>query len=420
MYLNGLSIKLRCLKCFSSFSTDPLLFLCPKCRLPLEVKIRFSGGIDWASIRGRPLGVWRYRELLPLPKGAEVVTMGEGGTPLIKSVGIAREYGVTNLHFKFEGSNPTGSFKDRGMTLAVSLAKYLGFKAVVVASTGNTSASAAAYARRAGLKCVVVLPKGKVAKGKLAQAILYGADIVEVEGAFDVALEAVIESVMELGTAYPLNSFNPWRLEGQKTIAYEIYDQLGFIPDNVVVPVGNAGNISAIWKGFKELRELGVVSKLPRMYGVQAKGASPLVKLWGRGGESLIPEESPETVATAIRIGKPINWLKALRAVNESGGAFVSVTDEEILQAQRELARLDGLATEPAGAASVAGVKKLINQGFIERDEVTVAVITGHGLKDPDSMASCSVRVITTSSLDEAVSTIMKLCGGGQHGGTEG
>ena len=412
MYMNCLSVKLRCLKCFSSYDPSPLRFLCPKCGLPLEVKIRLSKKVDWSSIRAHPLGVWRYRELLPLPKDAEIITMGEGGTPLIKSVGIARKYGLSNLYFKFEGSNPTGSFKDRGMTLAVSLAKYLGFKAVVVASTGNTSASAAAYARRAGLKCIVVLPKGKVAKGKLAQVILYGADIVEVEGPFDVALEAVMESVVKLGSAYPLNSFNPWRLEGRKTIAYEIYDQLGFIPDNVVVPVGNAGNISAIWKGFKELKEFGVVNKLPVMYGIQAEGASPLVKLWSSGGEELSPEESPETVATAIRIGKPVNWLKALRAVRESGGAFMAVSDEEIINAQEELARLDGLAAEPAGAASVAGVKKLVDYGLISKDEVTVAVVTGHGLKDPESMSSCDVRVITTSTLDEAVSAVMRLCRG--------
>ncbi len=410
--INGLSVKLRCLKCFNSYDPSPLLFLCPKCGLPLEVRIRLSRDIDWSSIRARPLSVWRYRELLPLPKDAKIITMGEGGTPLIKSVGIARKYGLSNLYFKFEGSNPTGSFKDRGMTLAVSLAKYLRFNAVVVASTGNTSASAAAYARRAGLKCIVVLPKGKVARGKLAQAILYGADIVEVEGPFDVALEAVMESVIKLGSAYPLNSFNPWRLEGQKTIAYEIYDQLGFIPDNVVVPVGNAGNISAIWKGFKELKELGIVNKLPVMYGIQAEGASPLVKLWSSGGEELRPEESPETVATAIRIGKPVNWLKALRAVRESGGAFIAVSDEEIINAQRELARLDGLAAEPAGAASVAGVRKLIDHGLISKDEVTVAVVTGHGLKDPESMSSCNVRVITASTLDEAVSAVVRLCRG--------
>jgi threonine synthase len=284
----------------------------------LEVAMPSKTSFDWEVARRRRFGVWRYRELLPLRDDIEPVTMYEGGTPLIK---MGRTVNG-NVYVKFEGANPTGSFKDRGMTIGVTIAKYLGVRGVIVASTGNTAASAAAYAARAGLECVVVLPEGKVAKGKLAQALLHGAKVVEVEGVFDQAIEHVLTEVVLKGRRdlYPLNSYNPWRLEGQKTIAFEIVDELGEAPDIVIVPVGNAGNISAIWKGFKEMYMHGLVKKLPRMIGVQAEGAAPLVKTWQLRSSKLIAVENPTTVASAIRIGKPVNWLKALKAVEESKG----------------------------------------------------------------------------------------------------
>lgn len=313
--------------------------------------------------------------MLPLKSG---VTMGEGRTPLIESR-LKR-----NLWIKFDGANPTGSFKDRGMALGVTVARESGANKVIVASTGNTAASAAAYAARAGMRAYVVLPKGNVARGKLVQAALHGAEILVVDGFFDKALDLV----MEYGTkyAYPLNSFNPWRLEGQKTTAFEIYEDLG-CPDNVVVPVGNAGNIYAIWKGFKELNMLGLCPKLPRMIGVQASGAAPLARAWREGLRVPLFVERPSTVASAIRIGKPVNWMKAFIAVQESGGMFVEVDDGEILRAQALLARNDGIGAELAGAASVAGALSLDLPG------TTVAVVTGHALKDPDVVEVKTVQV---------------------------
>lgn len=322
-------------------------------------------GKYWAP-KGR--GLWRYATMLPLRDG---VSLGEGQTPLVKSNLDG------HLYVKFEGANPTGSFKDRGMALGVTVAKESGASKVVVASTGNTAASAAAYAARAGLKCYVVLPRGNVARGKLMQAALHGAELLMVSGLFDKALEYVVTH----GTryAYPLNSFNPWRLEGQKTLAFEVYEELG-CPDYVVVPVGNAGNIAAIWKGFKELGELGLCKKLPKMVGVQAEGAAPLANAWQRGLKEPLFIDEPETVATAIKIGKPINWPKAMAAVRESGGFFIAVSDGEILKAQRLLASKDGIGAEPAGAASVAAALKLKLNGTV------VAVVTGHALKDPDAV----------------------------------
>ena len=334
----------------------------------------------WAP-RGR--GVWRYASMLPLIDG---VSLGEGQTPLVKSSLNG------GLYIKFEGANPTGSFKDRGMALGVTVAKESGASKVVVASTGNTAASAAAYAARAGLKCYVVLPRGNVARGKLMQASLHGAELVMVNGLFDKALEYVIT----YGTkyAYPLNSFNPWRLEGQKTLAFEVFEELG-CPDYVVVPVGNAGNISAIWKGFKELAELGLCRKLPKMIGVQAEGAAPLAKAWERGSATPSFIDEPETVATAIKIGKPINWPKAMATVKESSGFFIAVSDGEILKAQKLLASRDGIGAEPAGAASVAAALKLRLSGTV------VAVVTGHALKDPDAVEISAKEVRNADELVE-------------------
>jgi threonine synthase len=294
--------------------------------------------------------------------------------------------GVRRLMVKNEGENPTGSFKDRGMTVGITKALELGKGWVACASTGNTSASLAAYAARAGMRCTVLVPKGGVAYGKMAQAIAHGAEIVEVEGNFDRALGLVIELAAKTPELYLMNSVNPYRLEGQKTLALEVFDQLGGrAPDCVVVPVGNAGNISAIWKGFRELEALGLLKPpLPRMIGIQAEGAAPIAKAFKSGSSSIDPIERPATVATAIRIGKPASWKKALRAVRESGGLMEEVSDEEILSAQRALASKEGIFAEPASASSIAGLMKLRESGEISGDEVVVCVVTGHGLKDPD------------------------------------
>lgn len=378
-------VKLRCIACNYTADADPWLFLCPKCNNLMEVVMPSTTSFDWSTARKRRFGVWRYRELLPLSSDVEPVTMCEGGTPLIRISRVTSR----NVFVKFEGGNPTGSFKDRGMTVGITIAKSLGVEGVIVASTGNTAASAAAYSARAGLQCVIVLPRGGVARGKLAQALLHGAKIIEVDGVFDDALEEVFTEVVLSGkkNLYPLNSYNPWRLEGQKTLAFEVVDELGEPPDYVFVPVGNAGNISAIWKGFKELYNYGLISRLPKMIGVQAEGAAPLAKTWASKSYSLMVVEKPVTVASAIRIGKPVNWLKALKAVDESKGTFITVSDEEIIKSMRDLAVYEGIGVEPASAASLAGYRKALESGVIDRDGVAVLVATGHALKDPDTVS---------------------------------
>jgi threonine synthase len=375
-------VRLRCVTCGSLFPPNPRFFTCRSCGGLLEVVTPVDSGFEWGRVRARRFGVWRYRELLPLAEWVNPVSLGEGGTPLVRVDRAADPH----VFVKFEGSNPTGSFKDRGMTVGVTIAKGLGVEGVVVASTGNTAASAAAYAARAGLRCLVYLPRGGVARGKLAQALLHGAEVVEVDGFFDDALELVLEEYVERSYSklYPLNSVNPWRLEGQKTLAFELVDELGNTPDVVVVPVGNAGNISAIWKGFRELRDLGVISGTPRMIGVQATGAAPLAKTWSTGSRELQVVEEPRTIASAIRIGRPVNWVKALKAVEESRGALLTVLDEEILEAIKMLARLEGLGVEPSSAASLAGYLKALEEGLVDRGETVVLVATGHALKDPD------------------------------------
>jgi threonine synthase len=320
----------------------------------------------------------RYRDLLAEGDEAFPLTLGEGATPLIHARRLGRELGLENLHLKFEGTNPTGSFKDRGMVLAVNRAVSRGARAVVCASTGNTSASAAAYAAAAGLPCHVVLPAGKVARGKLAQALAAGARLVMVDGNFDDALNAV-RRLGDDGAAVVVNSINPDRLAGQQTAAWEIVDSLGRAPDALALPVGNAGNITAYWAGFRRYAGSRGTA-LPRMLGFQAAGAAPIVR-----GE---PVEAPETVATAIRIGNPASWEGAVAARDESGGSIESVTDDEILAAQRDVIRLEGVFCEPASAAGVAGVRRLAAEGRIGADEMVVCVLTGHGLKDPDAVTA--------------------------------
>jgi threonine synthase len=312
--------------------------------------------------------------------------MGEGSTPLVELPWASRAVGA-RVYAKLESLNPTGSFKDRGMTVAVSIAKAAGARVTLAASTGNTAASMAAYSSRAGLRPVVILPRGSVARGKLLQALAHGALVVEVDGSFDDAMEAALR-LSSTGVAYPLNSFNPYRLEGQKTIAFELLEDLPEPPDYVFVPVGNSGNIAAIWKGFREAGLLGLPRAYPRMVGVQAEGAAPLANAWERGLEEPQPVRRPETVASAIRIGRPVNWPKAMRAVRESRGFFVKVSDEEIMKAAATLAREEGLEAEPAGAAAYAGLLKAARAGLLERGSTIVVVITGHGLKDPDALSS--------------------------------
>jgi threonine synthase len=326
-----------------------------------------------------------YRDRLPVSDATPVVTLQEGGTPLVRSESLSAETGC-EVHLKFEGANPTGSFKDRGMTVAVSGALEEGAEGVVCASTGNTSASASAYAAKAGLPCAVVIPRGKVAPGKLAQTTVHGARIVEVEANFDAAFAVVLE-LAEGYRAALVNSVNPDRIQGQKTLAFEVCDVLGRAPDLHLVPVGNAGNITSHWLGYREYAADEVIQGLPRMVGFQAEGAAPLVI-----GH---PVEQPDTVATAIRIGNPASWEGAIAAARDSGGEIRAVSDEEILAAQRRIARRDGLFAEPASAASVAGLLRLHAEGRLPAGSVVVCVLTGHGLKDPAwGLASAEPSVV--------------------------
>ena len=318
-----------------------------------------------------------YRDRLPVTDATPVVTLLEGGTPLLRSEPLSQETGCA-VFLKYEGANPTGSFKDRGMTLAISKALEEGAKAVVCASTGNTSASAAAYAGQAGLRCGVLIPKGGVATGKLAQTLIAGARVLEIEGSFDLAL-SVTRELADRSSVALVNSVNPYRLEGQKTLAFEVCDALGRGPDVHCVPVGNAGNITSHWMGYREEREGAAIAHLPQMFGFQAEGAAPIVR-----GEVV---EDPKTVASAIRIGNPASWARAVEAAEESAGEIMAVTDEEILGAYDRIAR-EGLFCEPASAASVAGMLMLSRMGRLERGATVVCVLTGHGLKDPERAAA--------------------------------
>ncbi len=324
----------------------------------------------------RPRLVERYREFLPVTDATPVVSLGEGATPLVHARRLGASIGIPNLHLKIEGQNPSGSFKDRGMVVAVAKALESGAGSVICASTGNTSASAAAYAAAAGLECIVVLPAGKIAVGKLLQALVFGARVISVSGNFDDALN-VVRALSEQDD-HPItlvNSVNPYRLEGQKTAAFEVCDDLGRAPDILAIPVGNAGNISAYWRGFREYRDAGRVAGVPRMWGFQAAGAAPLV-----AGH---PIEHPETIATAIRIGNPASWGLAIAARDDSGGRISAVSDEQILHSHRELSRLEGVFCEPSSAASVAGVIQAARDGQVDPEALVVCVLTGNGLKDP-------------------------------------
>jgi threonine synthase len=317
-----------------------------------------------------------YRDRLPVEDDWTPITLLEGGTPLIHAERLSEQAGCT-VHLKVEGLNPTGSFKDRGMTVAVTEAVSRGQKAVLCASTGNTSASAAAYAARAGITCAVLVPQGKIAMGKLAQAVMHGAKIIQVDGNFDDCLELARKMTADFPTISLVNSVNPFRIEGQKTAAFEIVDVLGTAPDVHALPVGNAGNITAYWKGYTEYHRDGLSDRLPRMLGTQAAGAAPLVL----GA----PVKEPETIATAIRIGSPASWTSAVEAQQKSNGRFLAATDEEILAAYHLVASAEGVFVEPASAASIAGLLKSIEDGWVARGSTVVCTVTGNGLKDPDT-----------------------------------
>jgi threonine synthase len=339
-----------------------------------------------------------YKDYLPVSENTPMLTLNEGNTPLIRLDKLSRDWGI-DLYVKTEGANPTGSFKDRGMVMAVAKAKEEGSDAIICASTGNTSAAAAAYAARAGMRCVVVIPEGKIAMGKLAQAVMYGAEVVSIEGNFDQAL-AMVRKISETEPFTLVNSVNPYRLEGQKTAAFEICDQLGSAPDILALPVGNAGNISAYWKGFKEYNEERGTG-LPRMHGVQAEGAAAIVhnRVF----------ESPETIATAIRIGNPASWHLANAALSESNGKIDEVSDEEILCMYRKLASTEGIFAEPASCASLAGVYKQLRNGEIPHKTKVVAILTGNGLKDPNTAIECSpVKPVLLPNDEKAVADHIK------------
>jgi len=331
-----------------------------------------------------------FREYLPVSDTTPVVTLNEGNTPLIKAENLAKKIGVdAEIYLKFEGCNPTGSFKDRGMTMAVTKAKEAGSGAIICASTGNTSASAAAYGAKAGLRTFVLIPDGYIALGKLSQAMMYGAEIIAIQGNFDEALELV----RKIADEYPItlvNSVNPYRIEGQKTGAFEIINALGQAPDYHFIPVGNAGNITAYWKGYKEWYNLGKISALPKMMGFEAEGAAAIVK-----GERIM---KPETLATAIRIGNPASWKQAEAARDESNGMINYVTDDEIVQAYKLLASSEGVLAEPASAASVAGLIKVKDQ--IKEGSKIVCILTGNGLKDPDNAIKYSNADVKKTTSD--------------------
>lgn len=381
-------LSLKCIDCGLEHSIQEGVIICCRCGGLLDITYDYNVVLTEMEKTGwerRPLGVWRYEELLPILKPKFRVTMGEGGTRLIRCRRLGEDLGLRNLYIKLEGGNPTGSFKDRGMTVGVTKAVEFGARILVCASTGNTAASLAAYSARAGLRCLVLLPKGKVALGKLAQASMHGAMVIAVKAGFDEALD-LVRRLAEKPGYYLLNSINPYRLEGQKTAAYEIYEQLGRMPDWLIIPVGNAGNISAYWKGFGELNLLGMAESLPHMVGVQAEGAKPIVEAFKKKSSKIEPFSQAETAATAIRIGNPVNWKRALNAIYDSSGLAESVSDDEILRAQRLLASKEGLFVEPASAAPLAYLIKTGGESaLIDRDEVVVCVATGHGLKDPEA-----------------------------------
>lgn len=348
-------------------------------------------------------GLWQglireFRDFLPEIKEEAIVTLKEGNTPLIEAKNLKDVVGDIRLLLKYEGLNPTGSFKDRGMTFAVSKAKEAGSDAVMCASTGNTSASASAYAVSAGMKAYVLIPEGKIAKGKLSQSMMHGAKVIEIRGSFDDALEIVQEITKKLPITM-VNSLNPYRIEGQKTAAFEVCEHLGHAPTYHFIPVGNAGNITAYWKGYKQYHEKNMIGNLPKMMGFQAEGAAPIVR-----GKVI---KDPETIATAIRIGNPASWKDAEKARDESGGKIDMVTDTEIIEAYKLLASREGIFCEPASAASFAGLIKMKKEEIISDGDTIVCTLTGHGLKDPDTaLSSCKATTVVDANVNEIIKVL--------------
>lgn len=403
--------------CGARYHINERLYVCPRCGGLLDVEIEREGLKSagelrdvWRARRASDeardrSGVWRFRELLPFASDANAVTLAEGNTPLYDAPRAADYCKLDALRLKHQGCNPTGSFKDTGMTAAVTQGVVLGARTFVCASTGNTAASLAAYAARARLLCAILVPRGQVSHAKLAQSLDYGARVLELEGNFDDAMRAVRE-LAEDESVYLVNSINPFRIEGQKTVAFELAEQLSWrVPEHVVVPGGNLGNSSALGKGFRELLDLGLIERLPRLSVVQAEGAAPFARMFARRAdgeraahddgraatevERVTPEDSfravehPRTLATAIKIGAPVSWKKALRAVRRTGGRVLSVSEQEIADAKAVIGR-DGVGCEPASATTIAGIRRLVAEGFIKQDESVVAVLTGHVLKDAD------------------------------------
>lgn len=397
----GIDYHLKCIECGKRYVIDDI-YTCD-CGGLLEASIDYNSvDIDF-KFDGTNLSVWKYRNLIPIK--IKPVSLNEGGTYLYKTDKLEKELGLKNIYVKHEGLNPSGSFKDRGMTVGVTKAKELRKKAIACASTGNTAASMAMYGAKGDLKAYVLLPAGKVALGKVAQSLMHGARVIGIKGNFDKALE-IVRKVSEMENFYILNSINPFRLEGQKTIAYEIVDEIG-VPDRLILPVGNAGNISAIYKGFRELKELGLTESVPKMTGIQAEGSNPVFNAVKEGKEDITPVEKPETVATAIRIGNPVNARKALRAIYESKGEAFEVSDEEILDAQRYLASKEGIGVEPASAASISGLRKMANMDEIDSDEIVVCITTGHLLKDPETVINSCGQPIEAEGTIESVLNVL-------------
>jgi len=394
---------MKCISCGEQYALDEIIYTCRTCGSTLDVISIPDVSKDIFECRKSTM--WKYKEFMPVDE-SKIVSLEEGGTPFCRCQKLGDKLGI-ELYVKVEGSNPTGSFKDRGMSVGITKAVELGVKTVGCASTGNTSASLAAYAARAGKRCIVLLPAGKVALGKLAQAMFHGAEVFSVNGNFDEALETITALALE-GQLYLLNSVNPFRLEGQKSIGFEVVDDLGWkAPDRIILPVGNAGNISAIWKGVKEFNEAGFIDDLPMMTGIQAEGAAPIANAVRKGKNSIEPVINPETVATAIRIGAPVSAQKALRAIYESDGMAETVTDNEILSAQKLLARTEGIGVEPASAASIAGLLKLVESGEVDKGEQVVCIVTGHLLKDPNTAINACVEPVEIDANVEALSKII-------------
>ena len=403
----------RCINvdCGSEFDLDERLYVCSRCGDLLDVEPVGVGKRDVESLRALwrerlqsneardRSGVWRFREFLPFAGDIDIVSLGEGNTPLYDAPRCADYCGLTSLKLKHQGNNPTGSFKDTGMTVAVTQARKLGMRLVACASTGNTAASLAAYAARARMQCAILVPDGHVSEAKLAQALDYGAKVLEIEGNFDTCMR-VVQELAEQSSLYLVNSINPFRIEGQKTVAFELAEQLEWrVPDHLVVPGGNLGNSSAFGKGFRELWSHGLTRKQPRISVIQAEGAAPFARFFKTNNPEFVNEKDPQTLASAIKIGAPVSWKKAWRAVRETDGYVITVTEQEIADAKAMIGR-DGIGCEPASATTVAGIRKLVCEGSIEKDESVVAVLTGHLLKDTDYVIKYHSQTLTAPEDD--------------------